>query len=260
MHPPERSPFIGLCTPFFGFLGISVHAPNIREDGSTEKLYTAVNAVATARGKPVFVQPAEPIYADVWEQKETPKPNPKGKPVRGDIATLTNSGNLRVGDFVVTHPTGAGKRFERATHADGVANNVAYKRKQDDVTKFYDLTGKGDRHKFYPIAYETGGRLHSTSEEYVATLVRDIINKPAPAWTPEDTAFYASSLNTILDATSVALAKSVACTLLFDKDPLAAAAAARDDAEYSDDDDSYDGDANEDYDMERGAAENDDSL
>ena len=273
LPPSDLTPVSGKCKHCPGMASPlhSLHCGDMRKGGKKGQrparhkmvkaaFITAVNAVATARGKPVFVQPAEPIYADVWEQKETPKPNPKGKPVRGDIATLTNSGNLRVGDFVVTHPTGAGKRFERATHADGVANNVAYKRKQDDVTKFYDLTGKGDRHKFYPIAYETGGRLHSTSEEYVATLVRDIINKPAPAWTPEDTAFYASSLNTILDATSVALAKSVACTLLFDKDPLAAAAAARDDAEYSDDDDSYDGDANEDYDMERGAAENDDSL
>jgi hypothetical protein len=195
-----------------------------------DAVITTINDSARRYGHNIFADSTkEPVYHEVYELQPGAdlakiKRHLDGKrntvPVRGDIRTAAPNGRSRIGDFVVTHVQLQNRRHAGADNKDNVANGVAYAQKQKELEKYYVLRGAGERHKFYPIAFETGGRLHPSSLKYFEAVTADIINKPEASRTAEDKAFYATTLTSILDAASVALAKSVARSLLDTRHPL----------------------------------------
>ena len=191
---------------------------------------TTINDCARKCGHNIFADSTkEPAYKDFYElqpgtnreQIDRHLAGQRNKvPVRGDILTAASNGGSRIGDFVVTHARPQNKRHAGSDNKDNVANCIAYAQKQTELEKYYVLRGAGERHKFYPIAFETGGRLHPSSLKYFEAVTADIINKPEASRTAADKAFYATTLTSILDAASVALAKSVARSLLDTRHPL----------------------------------------
>jgi hypothetical protein len=173
----------------------------------------AINRVAKERGTPGFVDANEPVYLDTWPRRPGVTGMEPRCLVRGDIGTtIPATGFRRVADLVVTHPNATAKRLAAAASADGVAAVHGHNNKVVTLDKYFDRS-EGARHQFHPISYETGGRLHPESRKYFELIIKDIINTPPEAWSKEDTAFYQSSLDCVLNAAAVALAKSVACTL-----------------------------------------------
>ena len=67
---------------------------------------------------------------------------------------------------------------------------------------------------FVPFAVETGGRLDARARAFLASFVCMCIGKPRKEFTKEDLKWYARAMRELLDSVTVAVAKSVATTLL----------------------------------------------
>ena len=96
----------------------------------------------------------------------------------------------------------------------GLAADIAHNAKETSYNKIYDIPVG----QLVPLAAETGGRLHPSFQKFVAKVIKSGLTpdaSPEPAqWTPALRALYGSRLRAAFTAINIAIARSVATTLL----------------------------------------------
>ena len=113
-------------------------------------------------------------------------------------------------DLVISNANKTRKNMSNCHLVAGVAAEVAYKRKVSQYSKRYLLPVDS----FFPLACETGGRMHPLSRKAIEHVVADIIGGDCKNWSESERKDYSKSLRSILDAVAVGIAKEVAQLLL----------------------------------------------
>ena len=111
-------------------------------------------------------------------------------------------------DVVITHPNAT--TLKDAATVPG----AAAKRAGDSKEKHYSRRWRVPVGDLVPFAVETGGRLDARARAFLASFVCMCIGKPRKEFTKEDLRWYAKAMRELLDSVTVAVAKSVATTLL----------------------------------------------
>ena len=150
----------------------------------------------------------EPILHNVlgW----TARPGHEGTNARGDIAIAVEGGPVLIGDVVISHPL-CSTTPASATTA-GTTANLAFAAKLGDYNKRLVFP----KDTFFPIALETGGRLHPQTRKFFALLVRLAVSGQFAddmPMTADQRRRYASKLRNIITATSAQLARSTASAI-----------------------------------------------
>ena len=131
--------------------------------------------------------------------------------IRGDIACTLN-GLTYIIDTTIVHPNAA--RNPQFAAVPGLAADIAHNAKETSYNKIYDIPVG----QLVPLAAETGGRLHPSFQKFVAKVIKSGLTpdaSPEPAqWTPALRALYGSRLRAAFTAINIAIARSVATTLL----------------------------------------------
>ena len=131
--------------------------------------------------------------------------------IRGDIA-YTMNGVTYIIDTTIVHPNAA--RNPQFAAVPGLAADIAHNAKETSYNKIYDIPVG----QLVPLAAETGGRLHPSFQKFVAKVIKSGLTpdaSPEPAqWTPALRVLYGSRLRAAFTAINIAIARSVATTLL----------------------------------------------
>ena len=121
-------------------------------------------------------------------------------------------------DVVITHPNfPTTSKTPGAPYVAGIAAAKAHERKLREYNKYFIISPADS---FVPLSFETGGRFHPKARRALQNLVTGLVGGDPKDWTPSEQRFYNSTLRDLLDSTSLALAKSVAQTLLRRPSPM----------------------------------------
>jgi len=152
----------------------------------------------------------EPVLRDLWQERTGYIYNERdGKDPRGDIS-VQRANNIIVADLCITHPNTSRAPMADAANEPLVAANRSYDLKQNKYHSRFAIPAG----QFVPLIAETGGRLHPVARTFISDYIKDIIGKDRDAWSKDDLNFYNTHLRDILESLSIALAKSVATTLM----------------------------------------------
>jgi hypothetical protein len=205
---------------------------------------------ATAFGRPELmytaIDVAQPKCADLWTERVAPSPGNTDQ--RADIGYKDVYGNfVYVGDVVLASLCPTTVLPTRAYAAPGGAAWKAHAGKQDlyhwrynipepkprandraNIPRGRHLSTPPNTAWFAGLAFETGGCMHERTRDFIRAFTRYLADEGDPqgehgraghdgaevVWSPQQRAFYNSSLNRIYNSAAIALAKSVSITLL----------------------------------------------
>ena len=114
-------------------------------------------------------------------------------------------------DLVISYTNATSALTIGSDSVDGLAAAIAYQSKIDAYSKLYTIH---PIKSFVPISMETGGRMHKDSKTYLQTLCCRLIGGDPKNWTKNDQSRYTYSIRNLMDSVSLALAKSVARSLI----------------------------------------------
>ena len=160
----------------------------------------------------------EPVFSDYWkvkqgaEEKVAAKDPVTGRNIvnRADIAVFL-AGHTHLLDVVITHPVAASNP-KTATTA-GAAAAAAFNAKDTHYNNLFDVPVG----KMVPIAFETGGFTHPDTTRFFQRFVKWGLatgNNTQPEWTTSSRTEYAARLRSICVSVSLALARTVANSLI----------------------------------------------
>jgi hypothetical protein len=140
---------------------------------------------------------------------------------RADLSyALPGGGNVAhvVADLTVTHPNASpslNRGGAAAASQPGAAAQAAHAHKYDHYAKRYVLPANS----FFPLAIETGGRMHESFKNFLRTFVkRDILGaNVGDKLGGADLTKYNLYLRELIEAVEIALAKSVAGALMWNR-------------------------------------------
>jgi hypothetical protein len=130
---------------------------------------------------------------------------------RGDLAVAIENDRVLVGDVMITHPVVRAPATQAATTA-GHAAKLAF----DFKTQYYNARHNFPKGTFFPIAVETGGRMHPETHKFLALLVRLSVTgtlDPDVKMEADQKRAYAAKLRFVITATSAQLARSTAAAI-----------------------------------------------
>ena len=159
------------------------------------------DAVDTHEPCPSDYWPPEPGYAPSAKEKAAKQP-------RADLLVKGGPNGVQLLDLVITHPNAT--TIQKAATVPG----AAAQRAGDSKERLYSRRWRVPEGDFAPFAVETGGRLDARARAFLASFVCMCIGKPRKEFTKEDLKWYARAMRELLDSVTVAVAKSVATTLL----------------------------------------------
>ena len=112
---------------------------------------------------------------------------------------------------MITHPVVRAPATQAATTA-GHAAKLAF----DFKTQYYNARHNFPKGTFFPIAVETGGRMHPETHKFLALLVRLSVTgtlDPEVKMEADQKRAYAAKLRFVITATSAQLARSTAAAI-----------------------------------------------